>query len=553
MITEPGDKGTATDRINLKNTSRMIAQMYTKENAQPYLQNTVSLIQKFVKQGQMTNEDAQRILGYGKHQKIDLNKFSDKLNSDGYKFIRGEVGSKDLSRIKQKMDNWLAQNKDLSGMNSNEYKAYRDASIKFGDYTKYLKADQAWRKETSLEVERELSRQGNKYAKHLYNEKGELKSRKEFYTDLLKSKDISISDLKRYQSKIKDATQRKAFNSAIDQMAKVSPGLGGQATSWIMKIATNLDKIGPGNLLANAIDNAMDSDMDYDKLVESAGKVYTSGRIKKAPPGLAQLGSMTGTGLFTPGTNMTWVNPKDRSHSTKGNQWGIEAIKDIDRIDWGSIDKNRITFSGITKTAWDKGSRNEAGIALLNEMKSEMMRSKSKMGNFRIGASPIALNSNGKSAIIIHPDAEWLKSYVYTTNKEGTKSAGLISQEQYNSILKNGISYITDAGNLTNDLYKRSYQSPLQSYVDYYKSYTYKDPSDSRYSFKIEKNDIGTGDYSITTEIPLYDANEGKVKMVTLYDNTTVLGSNLENVRDQIIRTDFDKYKLFNKQLKNGQ
>lgn len=555
MFIEPGDKGTATDRLNLKTTSRMIAQMQTKEIAQPYLQNTVSLIQKFVEQGQMTKDEAQKILGYGKNQKIDLNKFSDKLNSNGYKFIRGEVGSKDLFRIKQKMDTWLAQNKDLSGMSSQDYKAYRDASIRFGDYTRYLKADQDWRKNSAVEVERELNRQGYKYAKHLYKDNGELKSKKEFYSDLIKSKDISVSDLRRYQSKIKDANERRAFNNAIDQMVKAMPGnsMTQGATAWLLKGIGNLDKIGPGNLLMNAIDNAMDSDMDYDGLVNAAGKVYTSGKVKKAPPGLSQLGSMTGTGLFTPGTNMTWINPKDRSHSTKGNQWGIEAIRDIDKIDWGATDKNRVSFSGISKMAWEKGPRNDIGVALLNEIKAEMMKPKSKMGNFKIGASPIALNSNGKAAIIIHPDAEWLKNYVYTTNKEGTQSAGLLSQDQYNAILKNGISYITDAGNLTNDLYTRSYQSPLQSYVDYYKSYTYKDPADSRYSFKIEKNDIGIGDYSITSEIPLYNPETGETVIVKSFDNTSVLGSNLETLRDQTIRTDFDKYKLFNKQLKNGQ
>ena len=563
MFTDPNDKGTSTGRLNLKNTSRMIAQMQTKEVAQPYLQNTVALIDKFVRAGQMTKNEAQQILGYGKNQKIDHVKFADKLNSDGYNFIRGEVGSKDLFRIKQKMDNWLSSNKALSGMNSKQYSDYRDSSIRFGDYTRYLKADQEWRQTTSYEVERELSRQGFQHVQDLYDEKGNLRSREEYFKALSErgvsstggtKKNIQIAEYRQTMGELNKLTDEylkgNKSRTAYDIM---------QARKKMANDPRYQDIIERKNKISNQLGgvNLVDlgaASRDYDDLVEAAGKVYTSGRIKKAPPGLAQLGTMSGTGLFTPGTNMTWVNPKDRSHSTKGNQWGIEAIRDIDKIDWGASDKNRISFSGISKTAWDRGSRSDAGKVILDAIKAEMIKPKSKMGNFRVGASPIALNSNSKAAIIIHPDAEWLKNYVYSTNKEGDPtSAGVITQEQYNSILKNGISYITDAGNLTNDLYTRSYQSPLQSYVDYYKSYSYSDPADPRYSFKIEKNNIGSSDYVVSAEVPVYDPNTGTTKMLPMIDNTTTFGSNLEQFRDDFAKVMVPKYQSLNKQLKNGQ
>jgi hypothetical protein len=549
MFTDPNDKGTSTGRLNLKNTSRMIAQMQTKEVAQPYLQNTVALIDKFVRAGQMTKDEAQQILGYGKNQKIDHVKFADKLNSDGYNFIRGEVGSKDLFRIKQKMDNWLSSNKALSGMSSKEYSDYRDSSIRFGDYTRYLKADQEWRQTTSYEVERELSRQGFKHVKFLYDEKGNLRSKDEFYSALQEANKMSEKDVKKAKGYVRGQT------STTSKVLGYAGSTLGSALGIINPVLLPVGSVlAAGAGINKALSYISPTDVNYDDLVAAAGKVYTSGRIKKAPPGLAQLGTMSGTGLFTPGTNMTWVNPKDRSHSTKGNQWGIEAIRDIDKIDWGATDKNRVSFSGISKMAWDKGSRNDAGKVILDAIKAEMMKPKSKMGNFRVGASPIALNSNSKAAIIIHPDAEWLKNYVYSTNKEGDPtSAGVITQEQYNSILKNGISYITDAGNLTNDLYTRSYQSPLQSYVDYYKSYTYNDPADPRYSFKIEKNNIGSSDYIVSAEVPVYDPNTGTTKMLPMIDNTTTFGSNLEQFRDDFAKVMVPKYQSLNKQLKNGQ
>jgi hypothetical protein len=527
--------------------------MHTKNVAQPYLQNTVQLIEKFVDEGVMSRDDAQKILGYGKNQKVDYKDFSKKLNSDGYKFIRGEVGSTDLFKIKQKMDNWLSTNKALSGMNSDQYKSYRDSSLKFGDYTRYLKADQQWRKETSFEVERELNRQGFKYAKHLYDDKGNLKSKKQFYNELIKSGDVSVDDLRKFKDKIKDANERRIFNNAMDQMAKVSPGVSGYGTALLAKVVRNLDKIGPGNWLMSAIEGSLDGDdLDYDKLVKAAGGVYTSGRIKKPLPGLSQLGEMSGSGLFTPKLNSTWVNPKDKSNSTKGNMWGIEAINDINKIDWGATDKNRVTFSGITKTAWDKGGRNDAGLAILNAIKKEMMTNKTKMGNFIVSASPIALNSNSKAAIIIKPDAEWLKGYVYTTKDGKATSGGIISQDQYNAIMQNGISYITDSNNLSSDLYTRSYQSPLQSYVDYYGSYKYHDPANPDYSFEIKRSKT-TNDYMTKAQVPLYNPYTGETVLTDISENGYTLGSNLESLRFGTITEKFDQYKQFNIQLKNGE
>lgn len=564
MFTEPNDKGNATDKLNLKSTSSMIAQMQTKQVALPYMQNTVALIDKFVKEGTMTKKEAENILGYSRFKNISVEKFSEKLNNNSYGFLRTEVGHEDLHKIKQKMDTWLSQNKALSGMNSDAYKSYRDASVRFGDYARYLKADQSWRKETSHQVKQELERtldpELKHYAKFLYDESGNLRSRDEFFNVLQSTTKEKYSNIDSKLAQIR--TARKEYNRLLGNYARENNVSNLMAIKGLRHDPNFLSLRHTINQLSKEVhDKGVNPhsvgnlNSKYDDLIAAAGKAYTSGRLKKAPPGISQIGEMSGSGMFTPGVNMAWVNPKDRSHSTKGNQWGIQAINNIANIDWGASDKNRVSFSGITKIAWEHGSRNEAGKVILDGIKAEMMKNKSKMGNFKVGVSPIALNSMNKAAIIIHPDAEWLKQYVYKTDKDGnTTSAGVINQDQYNAILKNGISYITDASNMSNDLYTRSYQSPLQSYVDYYGSYSYHDPADSRYSFKVEKNKVGGGDYSITSEIPLYDPNTGTTKMVSLYDNTTVIGSNIESLRDQFITGGlFDKYKQFNIQLKNEQ
>ena len=154
-----------------------------------------------------------------------------------------------------------------------------------------------------------------------------------------------------------------------------------------------------------------------------------------------------------------------------------------------------------------------------------------------------------KAAIIIHPDAEWLKNYV-KSGKEGT-GTGLISQDEYNYILQNGISYITDSKDMTNTMYKSAFQSPLQSYVDQVGSYTYTDPRNENYKFTIEKNKLGTGDYTTSTSFPLWNPEKGKYEYETEVENTSNLGTNLESTRD-MMPDQFDAIMDLNKQLSNG-
>ena len=66
--------------------------------------------------------------------------------------MRNEVGAKNLHQIEKEMTTWLGRNSEQSGLNSEQYQAYRKSAIRFDDYTKYLKEDHEWRKTTSFEV-----------------------------------------------------------------------------------------------------------------------------------------------------------------------------------------------------------------------------------------------------------------------------------------------------------------------------------------------------------------------------------------------------------------
>lgn len=516
MFVDPNDKGTSTDKLNLKEASRHINRLQTENIARPHLTNALTLIEKMVKEGTMSKEEAGKILSYGKNPNISVDLFSKKLNKYGSEWLRAEVGADDLAKINSRMNTWVSQNGQLSGLSTAEYKNFAVSSMKFQDYTNYLKADADWRKQTSYEVERDLRKQGYKYVDYLYDNKGNLRSQKDFYGALEKAGKINKSEAEKGKAYKKDPVY-VSMGSALPAMTVES----------------------------------QPESVDYFQLVKAAGNVYTSGRVQKNVPGLDKLGTMSGTGKFTMGTTTTWVNPK--AHGTASTIWTAEAFKDLAKMDWGANDKNRVTFGGLSKDTWNKRgemeSKNSVGKALFEAIRGELTNPKTKMGNFRIGVSPIATGSMNKAAIIIHPDAEWLKNYV-KSGKEGT-GTGLINQDEYNYILQNGISYITDAKDMTNTMYKSAFQSPLQSYVDQVGSYTYSDPRNENYKFTIEKNKLGTGDYTTSTSFPLWNPEKGKYEYETEVENTSNLGTNLESTRD-MMPDQFDAIMDLNKQLSNG-
>jgi hypothetical protein len=509
---ETNTKGTSTDKLNMKEASRMINRLQTETVAKPYLTSTLALMERLVTQGSMTQEEASKILAYGKNPKISMSKFDAKLNKYGSEWLRAEVGANDLQKIQTRMNTWLSQNGALSGLTDQEYVNYQKASSKFGDYTNYLKADADWRKKTSYEVEKDLRRQGFKYVDYLYDEKGNLRSEAEFYAKIPQK----YLDTKR--------TGRTVVLGSPLTMG-TTPTMEGE----------------PG----------FKREINYDALVKAAGKVYTSGRIK-SPIGFSPtLFTKDGSGKFTMGATTTWVNPK--AHGSKSSAWMGEVFNDLNKLDWGATDKNRVTFGGISKSNWDKrgelGFKNDVGRALFDAMKAEINNPKNKMGNFRLGVAPIAIGSLNKAAIIIHPDAEWLKGQV----KSGAKGtgAGLITAAEYEMIMKNGISYITNSSDMTNSMYTNSFQSPLASYVDYYKSYSYTDPTNPNYKFTINKNRLGVGDYSVTIGAPMWNPNTKAYEYKKVTDNVTTYGANLEDARDMLIN-EFALTKEQNKLLYNG-
>jgi len=489
VFTRQNPDGTSTPELDMRKVSKQIVSINTKAVAIPYLKNVTTLIDQLVADKTMTEKQASQILGYNKSPNINRKTFSDKLNKYGETWVTSEVGAEGLNKIKQNMSTWLSQNSQLSGLDGTAYNSFKKSSLILDDYTNYLKADQGWKASSSKEVEGELRRLGYKYVDYLYDNKGKQRTKAEYF----------------------------------DAMAKTG------------KISN--------------------PDVDYDELVGAANKVYSTGKVKASVIGLDKLGSMSGAGTFAPNSSSIFVNPK--GHTSSNVRFG-EILSDMSNVDWGANNKNKVTFGGTSTTSYNTASgKNDTGVALLDQIRAELTRpGKTKMGNFRVDVSPIAAGSVNKAAVVIYPDAAWLKGQVYTKNKDGVKTKpGLISATEYDQIMKNGVSYVTDSKNMTNSVYMSAYQSPLQSYVDYLdtkgQAYTYTDPLSSNYSFSIEKNKLGTGDYITTFRYPVWNSNTKKYDFEVARDNITNYGQGMEEARFKAMDV-IEKYKQINKSTYNG-
>jgi hypothetical protein len=270
----------------------------------------------------------------------------------------------------------------------------------------------------------------------------------------------------------------------------------------------------------------------YNRMVGEAGKAYSSSNIKalKAPPSISTIGTMSGTGLFTSGRQSVYVSPK--AYDTKGYAYMKDFEKDFRKIDFGGANaKNYITFMGPTGTGIMKDNvKNDTGKKLIDAILQEMNNSKTKYHNFKLSSQLIAAGSANKGAMVLTPDPEWLKQYVYKTDKnDKITSGGLISGEDYNNILSHGISVVADPKHFQNGLFQSSYLDPIQAQIEYNGKYTYQDPW-GNVDLSIEKNPYGTGDYIYTAKTNVLDHNTGEYIPSTYVGTSSTTGNNTSNV-----------------------
>lgn len=494
VITERDDEG-VTGKINSREMDLRVNQLHAQQIT-PAFNDAINLVQQLVTDGVMTSKQANNIFG------MDYTAFSRQLAKDPTWFLTRSLGADKLTGINNRLKSWVTKNSQLSGLTTNEFKAFEKSSMAFEDYSNYVKASQKWKKESSTQVEQELAKLGFKYAKYLYDQKGNIRSLDDFYN-------IIYGTTAKAKNTQPGTPREKGFLETLGDVGLSGGGGGGSG------LALSPEALGI---------NMKDVEGIYSSLRKAAANVYTSGKIPvKNVVSVEKFGNLSGTGKFTTGKSTTFINPK--GHDTRSMALFGETLKDLKNFDWEDDTKNRVSLSGISAADWENyggnKSRNNIGKTLLSAIQAEVSNPKTKMGNFKLQVAPIAGGSISKAAIIITPDAEWLKQYVWKTDKDGKKiGEGIISPSQYDYAINNGISYIMDAKNMSNTMYVNAYSSPLKSYIDSNGSYTNIDMKDPNNTFTITPSKLGTGGYDVDATYPVYYPNTNEIK----YETTTIPG-----------------------------
>ena len=539
----------ATDEYNVKTAVTKEAKNRTEEVAKPYLMNMAGNIDKLQTEGVLSDDDVKFIFN---DPKMTAKKFNNLVSQNGYWYIKNGIGTNKTKNIAKRYE-WTLKKYSKDSRVTPILENNRTITNQFNDYVDFIDNVQDWQKKSSKVVEQELVSKGFKNAKYLYDEKGNLRTVEEFNNVIGQNSPMSKLyqlDMKK-QKMINDYKTKHKLGAGLPTYKKAVDAL--QFDPEYRRLDAEFNKLKAKTGGYSRIE-AAEKYHEYDDLVKEASNIYTSGKVLDGAPGTPG----TGAGKFTQNRNSIMVSPKSPMTSM-GKRFYMEFNRDFNKIDFDG-QNSIITFGGAGKAAFDKSkgsgtedgtlSQTQKGKALLNALFTEINNGKSKYKNFKLSSLPIAAGSPSKGAMIITPDADWLKQYVGTE-----KAPGMITQAEYNEALANGITVIADSDKFNNGLFKSSQLTPLQANIEYLtsnnKPYVYTSPLDENNSWKIEKNPFGTGEYTSTLQFRVWDPNKNDYVTRTQRDPISV-GNNIENVRDEY-QLIFNNIYQNNKALKNGQ
>jgi hypothetical protein len=249
-------------------------------------------------------------------------------------------------------------------------------------------------------------------------------------------------------------------------------------------------------------------------------------------PGSTAIGE-GGTGLTA---NRSTIQVLPQAPGTKGFAAWHGLVNDIRNI--GNFDgkQSAILFGaagipGSTKTALDSDdavTQTQKGRALLDALIASSLDPNSELKPFTLKAQNIAAGSPDKGAMIIMPDQKWLEQY--KSSKEGEDN--LLTATEYNAILQNGLTVVSDLNNFSNTAMTSTYKTALESIVDYNGFYEESVPGAG--TFKVEKGGQGVSGYVTSTEFKYWNPNKGEWDPTSIaYDSFLPKDRNLEQYREE--------------------
>jgi hypothetical protein len=279
----------------------------------------------------------------------------------------------------------------------------------------------------------------------------------------------------------------------------------------------------PENLKDAAYMSLVDNlDQAYDKVFKNATQ---SDWYKNK--GLANMPTFSilnegGTGFAATGSG---IEVLPQAPGTKGFQAFHGLASDFRRIPSFDGKESAILFgnlegiSGTEKSALDDTdtavSQTRKGQAILQALFSQASLPNNDLKPFTIVAQNIAGGSYDKGAMIVMPDPKWLEQFKSTDEKN---TNNLLTKDDYNAIIQNGLSVISNVDNFSNSLMGSTYKTALENIVDYRGYYEEAVPGGGK--VRIDKGTgVGVSDYITSTTFDAYDPQTKETLKGMAYDS----------------------------------
>jgi len=478
-------EGAASQGESFATVARRFQDETTEQYAQPYLDETVLLLQDAKGEGLIKDADIKQILG------TDLDTFIKQYGGNKNAYINNKLGSSGVTALKSRMDNFISKNNQLSVISKGR-QSFADATNKLSGFTAYQRKMEKWRLDSSNEVKQKLEAQGFKDADLLFDKNGHMRGYEEYKANYeVRHGKGSLGS--------EESEQPGFWSNLISAGATALSGFG----------AIGPAALGPAYLQYKAgqgkteTGTPSESYENYAEMWRAANEVFSSTMNTQPPPGIAA--SPLGGGSIA-STGQQNISVSNKAPGMAGFQYWKQFERELRNTAYTSaVDKdnaNRFSFNGQDQVAF-KNYNNDKGLAIFNHITSKMSNTKDRF-NFDFAAAPVAANDAGIGAMVIKITPDMIKDLV-STDKD--QKNNLLTQDEANLLYQNGLTTFKEGG-WSNGLYASSYMDPISAVIESGGTFEETDIYGTS-SFKAEKDILGIGDYAVTRKYKVIDPNTG--------------------------------------------
>jgi len=304
---------------------------------------------------------------------------------------------------------------------------------------------------------------------------------------------------------------------------------------------------------------------EYNEMTGSLEAAINESRIMTSVAGIY---GKQGRGIASSGPSTISVDSGVKLFND-GFRLFTEASNIIKNLDLGKV--SNFSFNGVGTGALLNETNNINGSALLNQIINDAQDKTSGLGLFEMEVDPVAMGDIDKAAITFRPPKAWWDKIKPTEKEQGGlfgsdedrsdskwyiygDDAPITPLDRWNAAQINGLSFITDASNLSSfGLFKHSVQSPMEQAIIYKGSRTYKDGVDPDNFYTTFNETDQEGIYNRTDTYLMWNKESGKDVKVqeTIYG---LKGDDLEVSKNDFYTNTLPQYKAYREvQFQQGQ